>query len=166
MIRKVIFAALLCGAAPLAAEDRVEMVTAHDPAGMAEAMAEAGYVVAVSEDAEGAPLLATEFSGLTSYIFFYDCEELTKQNCDSVQFSTGFDRKDPWDAAGAMEVSTTLRFAAVSLDSDGDPFITWDVVTGDGIPAKIFLESVDRFVRAVDSTADLAFADERRETSE
>lgn len=166
MIRKVLFAALLCGAAPIAAEEQAGTITAHDPAGMAEALARAGYVVALREDTGGAPLLATEFSGMPSYIFFYDCEALTQQKCDSIQFSTGFDRKDPWDAAGAMEVSTNLRFAAVSLDAEGDPYITWDVITGAGIPENIFLESVDRFVRAVDSTAELAFADERSGSSE
>lgn len=163
MIRKVFSAAILCGAAPLAAQGNTQIVTAREPAVMAEALASVGYVAVLTTDLTGAPLIETHSAGWPWRIIFYDCDEATLTNCESVQFSAGFDRKDAWTADQAIQVSTRLRFAAVSLDEEGDPYISWDLVTGEGIPTKVFLTSVERFIEAMEATVDLAFPSENGE---
>ena len=63
--------------------------------------------------------------------------------------------------ASALAFARKNRFASVSLDDEGDPYVTWDVITDEGIPAKVFLSSMEAFSDTVQSAYEAAFADEQ-----
>jgi hypothetical protein len=151
--------ALLAG--PAAAQSQIEMVSAGNPAELTAVMMNAGYDVELTVDKVGVPMIKSELSGMPLRIYFYGCNEQTHDGCDSVQLSTGFDRQEPWTPAAAMQISESLRFASVRLDDEGDPFVTWDIVTGSGIPGAVFLESISQFKRTIQLTADIVFAEEQ-----
>lgn len=163
MIRKIATAIFIIGGMTqpvLAAE---KMISAHDPNGMFAVMEGAGYEGELDTDGVGDPLITAELGGWDTYIYFYGCDDETHDKCDSLQFRTGFDRAQPWSAAQALEIPKNYRYAAVQLDEEGDPFVTWDLVTGDGIPRKVFLAALRSYEQALHNAASLIFAEERVE---
>lgn len=164
-MRKLLAASvMMLAAAPAAAQIGEATVTAKNPQGIVRALEAAGYEATLEVDGQGDPMIATELSGWSARIYFYGCDETTNAGCDSVQFSAGFDRKQPWTAADALTLSAKYRFASVRLDDEGDPYIMWDVITGDGIPAKVFLSSVLHFSDAIDNVVSVVFAGEETDS--
>lgn len=137
-----------------------DTISAADPAGIVMVLENAGYDPVLGKDGVGDPKIDLEIGGWSAGILFYGCDESTHDNCDSIQLRMGFDRKNPWTAEQAMEISKKYRFAAVELDEDGDPFLFWDIITKDGIPTKVFLASLMAFGQTVQDASNLAFADE------
>jgi len=158
---------LACGAAlsaaPAAAQSDIGMITAKNPAELTVVMMNAGYEVELSTDGVGDPMVASRLAGMPLRIYFYGCDADTNDNCTSLQLSTGFDRAEPWTRDEAFEISQRFRFASVRLDEEGDPFVSWDIVTGDGIPTAVFLESIRQFERTVELTARIVFAEDNAE---
>ncbi len=136
------------------------IVTAADPQGMVDVLEGAGYDPVLGTDKTGDPRITMLFGGREGVLFFYGCDENTNDKCDAVQFNIGFDRKQPWKADDALKLSEKFRFVAPTLDNEGDPFISWDVITGNGIPAKVFLRSVLAFNNIVRDVETVVFADE------
>ncbi|GAB5349478.1 YbjN domain-containing protein [Alteriqipengyuania sp. 357] len=144
-----------------AAQSPPTMVGAHDPASLVSALEMGGYKAELDVDGDGDPTIRTEFAGMPSSIAFYGCDR-DHAGCTSLMFVTGFDRDEEWDAVSAIEVSKKERFAAVWLDDEGDPWISWDVVTGrDGVPVGTFSTAVRVYAETVDRVANLVFAEER-----
>lgn len=154
------FASATLATTPLAAAD-VGMISASDPAGVLSALEKAGYTASMDKDSTGDPMIKVDLDGWNTLIYFYECDTATHAGCRSLQFSAGFDRKQPWDAASALAFARKNRFASVSLDDEGDPYVTWDVITDEGIPAKVFLSSMEAFSDTVQSAYEAAFADEQ-----
>ena len=144
----------------LAAQNEIETVSAKNPPELAIVMLNAGYDVELTEDGIGDPLIITEVVGMPLWVYFYGCDAEAHDNCSSLQLSTGFDRDKPWTRGEALAISESLRFAAVRLDAEGNPFVSWDIVTGDGIPREVFLQSLTHFSRTVELAADMVFAEE------
>jgi len=163
MNRLLAAGALLLAAAPLGAQTGEGMVTAKNPQGIVDALTAAGYDAELTEDGMGDPLIVTELSGWSSRIYFYGCDETSHDGCDAVQFSTGFDREQPWTAEEAIALTRQYRFTGIYLDDEGDPYLVWDVVTGDGIPTPVFLASVLNFSDAIDTARPVIFAEEKAE---
>ena len=137
------------------------MVGAHDPASLVSAMEMGGYKAELEVDSSGDPVIQTEFSGMPSSIVFYGCNE-EHIECDSLMFITGFDRETQWDVASAIKINEDVRFASVWLDDEGDPWISWDMVTGrNGVPVSTFSTAMRMYADTVDRVADMAFAEER-----
>lgn len=151
-------ASLLAGAVPANAQP--SMVTAKNPESLVNALKIAGYEANLSTDPVGDPLIETKLEGWESYIYFYNCDEDTHDGCDSIQLYAGFDRDQPWDAAGALSLSERFRFMSVRLDETGDPFVGWDIVTGEGIPTAVFLTSVRYFTGALEDASQVVFAED------
>lgn len=151
--------ALLCSVAAAAQADD-GMVTASKPAGIVIAMLNAGFDAELTTDDVGDPLINSQVAGYPLQIFFYDCDEETHAECGSIQFVAGFDRKMPWTADAAIKLSNAYRFAAVTLDDEGDPYLRWDIVTEEGIPTRVFVKSLRRFEDTVRLAEDMIFADE------
>ncbi len=143
-----------------AQSDRAEMITAKNPAELTIVMMNAGYDVELTQDGVGDPMISAELAGMPLRVYFYGCDAETNDGCTSLQLSTGFDRAQPWSRGEALEISERFRFASVRLDEEGDPFISWDIVTGDGIPASVFLQSIKQFERTIELTAEVVFAEE------
>jgi hypothetical protein len=144
-----------CGAlaaaipAGAAAQDLPATISATDPDGMARAMEFAGYPVEVGTDDWGDPKIETEFQSWIGRVLFYGCDEDTGENCDSVQFSAGFDtdREISWNRA--HELFGNERFIAMSKDGEGDLFVQWDIYTGKGIPTPVFMRALQLFSEQV-----------------
>ena len=155
--------ALAAGAAafPAAAQQAPTRVSAADPEGMASVLRSAGYAVKVTTDDYGDPQIETEFSGWDGAIMFYGCDEDTHTECDSIELRVGFDRAEPMTLELLNEVSSS-RYIATFLDDEGDPWVNWDIITGngEGIPASVFIQAVYEFADGVDYAADLIFAEE------
>jgi hypothetical protein len=148
-------------ALPAAAQQPPMTVSAADPEGMANVLRFAGYPAEVVTDDYGDPQIDTEFSGWEGVIMFYGCDEETHDGCDSIELRVGFDRKEPMTLELLNEVVAS-RFIAAFLDDEGDPWINWDIITGndEGIPAPVFMQAVNEFSSGVEYAADLVFAEE------
>ena len=136
-------------------------VTANDPDGMVEALNAAGYQATLGTDDLGDPKIVTEIDGWSTSIVFYDCDADTHDGCESVQFLTALDRECPMRPEDALAISERFRFLAVSLDDEGDPFLHWDVIIGDGLPVQTFLDATGRFGETVSEASEVIFAEER-----
>ncbi|BDI61357.1 YbjN domain-containing protein [Qipengyuania nanhaisediminis] len=154
--------AVLSLSAPAAAQEPITSISAGKPAELTVVMMNAGYTVELAEDGIGDPMIISELIGMPLRIYFYGCDEEDNSGCTSLQLSTGFDRRKPWSRGEALQISEQLRYAAVRLDEEGDPFISWDIYTGDGIPTTVFLASLDEFARTIQLTADIVFAEEEQ----
>jgi len=135
-------------------------VSASNAEGMARTLSEAGYSVTTETDSYGDPLLIADFNGYEGQVIFYGCDEGTHDGCDSVQFTVGLDRRDPMPLAMVNDLLANERFISISLDEEGDPWVTWDVVTLGGIPADVFLHAVGQFSAQVELVADTVFSEE------
>ena len=148
---------------PLAAQGKGETLSAKEPAGIVIALLNAGYDATLETDDFDDPIIRFEGEGYKYDMLFYGCDETTHEGCNSVQLRVGFDRAKPWNAEEAMKLMREYRYTSVYLDDEGDPYIVWDIVTGDGIPAAVFLDSIERFESNAEQSADMIFAEERVE---
>lgn len=148
-------------AIPAAAQQPPMTVSAADPEGMASVLRYAGYPAKLVTDDYGDPQIDTKFSGWEGAIMFYGCDEETHDGCDSIELRVGFDREEPMTLDLLNGVASS-RFIAAFLDDEGDPWVNWDIITGDGegIPAPVFLQAVNEFASGVEYAADLVFAEE------
>lgn len=148
-------------ALPAAAQTPPMTVSAADPEGMASVLRFAGYPAKLTTDDYGDPQIDTQFSSWEGAIMFYGCDEDTHTGCDSIELRVGFDRAEPMTLALFNEVASS-RYIAAFLDEEGDPWINWDIITGngEGIPAPVFMQAVNEFADGVEYAADLVFAEE------
>jgi hypothetical protein len=137
------------------------MISASDPAGMVRAMEQAGYDTKLTTDAYGDPKIGTEFSGWSGSVIFYGCDKTTHDKCDSVQFSVGFDRKTPLPLTILNEMMRKERFTSMYLDDEDDPYLTWDILTANGMPTGLFMRTAKRFSEQVELVSDRVFEEER-----
>ncbi len=135
-------------------------VTASDPASVVSALKMAGYRAELKTDNIGDPKILTRLSGREVQLFFYGCDRDTHGGCDQLQFTVGFDADQPLDAARVERFMHDRRFAGMSLDDEGDPWLSWDLVTGtEGIPAAVFLQSVRLFTETVGAAEMMVWPD-------
>lgn len=148
---------------PLGAQEVPATVSAANPEGMIQVLRFAGYSAALDSDTYGDPLIDTEFAGWSGSIVFFGCDEDTRMGCDSVQLRAGFDRAEPMPLELLNDALANGRYVAVHLDEEGDPWVRWDIVTGngEGIPASVFMKSVNSFAMQIGTVADVVFAEER-----
>ena len=156
-------AALAAIPAGAAAQSAPDIVTASDPDGVVSAMAYAGYEATLGTDAYGDPKIDGSFGGWSGSVWFYGCDELTNDGCTSLQLVVGFDRKDPMPLEMLNEIASSQRFVAIYLDEEGDPWLKWDIVTEEGIPAGVLNSSLQQYSQQVAAIADLVFEAERAE---
>lgn len=160
-MKKAVIVAILAIQAPSAqAAAPSNMVSAADPGAMAEVLEFAGYKATISTDDLGDPMIESELGDWPTRIYFYGCDETTHQGCDAVRLVAGFDRAKPWTSDEVVKISENYRFAAAYLDKDGDPWLAWDIVTGDGIPTKVFLKSMREFGATLETASTIVFAEE------
>jgi hypothetical protein len=154
--------AVALGAAPAAAAAN-DLIAASDPAGLVQALRDAGYPAELDTDGAGDPLIRTSFAGYTGSIYFYGCAPETRDGCESVQFRAGLDRKTPMAPELVNEIVRKYRYTALWLDKDGDPWVNFDLFTGAGIARENFLRTLKAFEGNFASVAADVFAEERGE---
>ncbi len=106
-----------------------------------------GYRASIETDGEGDPIIHSSAAGVNFSIVFYDCTE--NRDCESIQFSAGFDLSTPTTAATMNEWNRQKRYASAWIDDEGDPYLQYDVTMGGGGL------SVDNFKTALDLWEDL-----------
>ena len=144
---------------PLAAQ-ATDKVTAANPPEMVRLLELTGFEPKLGTDNTGDPKIDVEIDDYFATIYFYGCDDKTHTGCDSVQLQASFDRKQAWPASEAIQVAKKWRFGGVYLDDEGDPVVTWDIVTGDGIPSKVFLESLRSFGDTLGEVASMVFPED------
>ena len=152
--RAIAAIAALSVSAPAIAAD----VSAGQPETLAEALKGAGYEVALGVDDTGDPVLELTMQGYKARLLFLDCDPGSHDKCGSVQFFAAFDA----DGAGLSAVDAVLfarryRYAAVTVNANGDPVLRWDIETGEGIPATVFQTSAARFLGTMQAMGAMLF---------
>jgi hypothetical protein len=153
----------LIATAPAMAEDRAEMITASNPAGIVIAMLNAGHNPELKTDRTGDPMIVSRGPKASLFVLFYGCNAETHDNCQSIRFQVAFDRAKPWTAQEVLNLADQLAFLSVRLDNEGDPFLHWDLVLGDGVPLTTFVKNLRAFEESVTLAADIIYAEEKAE---
>ena len=125
------------------------MVDATKPPTVAAAMQTAGYKAVLEKDDFGDPKITSAASGAKFTVFFYGCEQHI--NCRSLQFFAGYTAKTKPTPQKINDWNIHNRFSTAYLDKDGDPNITWDVVTEGGMPEKLFAGVIERWTDTMGS---------------
>ena len=134
------------------------MVSAANPESLATALRGAGHDVAVSRDDTGDPVLNLVMRCYKARLLFLDCDQQVHDGCGSVQFLASFDAEGTGlTPADALQFTGRYRYAAVTLNGSGDPTLRWDVETGSGIPAEVFVTAADRFLGTMQAMAGLLY---------
>ena len=153
-VRAILTAGALAAAAPALAAT----VSAQDPASLAEALRGAGHEVSAGTDDTGDPVLDLVMQGYKARLLFLDCDEQTHDKCGSVQFYASFDAEGAgFTLEDANLFARRYRYAAVSVTANGDPRLRWDIETGAGIPAEVFVAAAARFAGTVQAMAAVVF---------
>jgi hypothetical protein len=143
---RLILAALLL-AGPGAAQPIPDstLLTAADPARIAEAVRGYGRPAELEIDEAGDPTIATGFGGIRGRIWFYDCNEQGKA-CVGLQFQIGIGTERKLSLAQVNAFNRGRRFATLSLDQEGDPILSHDLsMAPPGISAASFRDTLQLF---------------------
>lgn len=164
-MNRVWFRTALTGAAVLMAssahaQQAPDIITANNPDSVAAAMRYAGYPATVTTDKTGDPKIETEFSGYRGDGYFYGCDEKSHKSCTSLQLVVGFDGKKPMELAKLNKLMGTLRFASSYVDDEGDVWVQYDFTTLSGLPAPVFLRTLDNFSSVSNEIGDAVFEGE------
>lgn len=116
------------------------MVRAEAPATIVALMQEMGYRAELTTDDQGDPKIESAASGANFSVYFYGCK--AGKNCNSIQFSSGFDTNDGVELDLVNDWNRHNRFGQVSLDQQKDPFIEMDVAMLGGLPRDLFKENL------------------------
>lgn len=143
-------------AAPVAAH--AESISANRPESIVAALQAAGHQAVLGHDDSGDPLIQATIGGWSTQVVFYDCNEITHQSCQSLQFATGFMPERPFGAAQAAAFVRDNRFGAVSIGDDKSVSVTWDVITGSGIDPQVFGLVLKSYRLALDTIGSQVFA--------
>lgn len=153
--------ALAAGALSMAAPAAAETVSAADPESVAAALRAAGYPAELTTDPYGDPQIKTVFGDYRGSVYFYGCDAEAHDRCDSIQFRAGLDREAPLPLSRMNAILKKYRFAAIWRDDEGDPWVNFDVFTGEGIPDSVFQGTLQAFRGNLASIAGEVFAEER-----
>lgn len=115
-------------------------VTAQEIGGT---LAAAGLPVQYSTDKDGDPLIKTNWDGVNTSIYFYECSGSPKR-CKSFQFYSGFTTKSV-PLAKLGEWNRTKRFGRAYLDTQGDPSVEMDVDAARGYSTEALANQLERW---------------------
>ena len=90
---------------------------------MVKILQDEGYQAKLSADADGDPMIESRMSGVTVYVYFYDCEA---RRCESLQFSVGLNLDNGSSPAVVNSFNSEFRYARAYLDNEMDPFLKFD----------------------------------------
>lgn len=137
--------ALLLAAPATAHPADTELLTAADPARIADAVRAYGRPATLATDEAGDPSIATGFGGIAGRIWFYDCNDMGR-NCVGLQFQIGIGTTAKLTLQQVNAFNRGRRFATLSLDEEGDPILTHDLsMAPPGISAASFADTLQLF---------------------
>lgn len=134
-VRSLAFAAALVAAlaTPVLAAD----VTARNPEGVRQALADLGYAPELTTGSNGASAISLTVDGSPSYVDFWNCDD-DKTNCETLMLVYGMDLKDGTTAEQANKWNFDTIHGFVYLDENNDPWLNLTIGTGNGISEELF----------------------------
>ena len=123
-------------------------VSAARPDSVVKALVAGGNSAELATDDMGDPQINAQIGGWKAIVLFYDCTP-AHDGCRALQFRSSFDAPQGMTPDAALAFMRANRFASVVLDQNGDPRLSWDVVTGEGIDGAVFAEAVSGFASAL-----------------
>ena len=147
-------------AAPVDA--RADSIAAAEPATVAAALKAAGHDAVLTRDDSGDPLIKANIGGWATQVVFYDCNEITHDACQSLQFSASFMPEKAFTSADAAAFVRDNRFGAVTVAPDRSVNVTWDVITGRGIDPSVFALVLKSYRLALDTIGSEVFTPANR----
>ncbi|MGL5008264.1 MAG: YbjN domain-containing protein [Paracoccaceae bacterium] len=108
-----------------------DMIDATSPEAIAALLQEAGYRATVGVDNVGDPMIESSAAGADYTIYFYGCDNA--RNCQSLQFSSGYDLERGTSFQAMNDWNSTQRFGYAYLDNESDPYVNMDVNLAYGV---------------------------------
>lgn len=149
-----VLALALAFGAPVAAETAAPAAAAPpnvspgNPAAIADLMKTFGYRAELATDDQGDPKIKSSAGGANFSVFFYGCT--ANKDCQSIQFSAGFDLPDGTTLDVINDWNTKKRFGQAYLDSEKDPYIQMDInMSMGGISQDLFRDDLDLWDKLV-----------------
>jgi hypothetical protein len=138
-MKPVLLAAAFVVAAAFSPAAQSADVTASDPQGLLDALADLGYQAELKTGTDGSSSISMTIDGSPSSITFYNCDD-SEANCETLLFAYGmnFDKGVAVEKANEWNASTIHGF--VFTDDDADPWLNMVVVTGAGISTELFAD--------------------------
>lgn len=121
---------LAMAAAMLPVSAQAQLVSAKKPETLVQALQAAGYSAKLEKDPTGDPMIKSAVNGHPFRIVFYGCK--ANENCATVTFAAGFDKKSATGLDSINEWNRKNRFGRAYLDDEGDPLLGMDVDLDDG----------------------------------
>jgi Putative bacterial sensory transduction regulator len=116
------------------------MVDATSPEALVGLLQQAGYRASLTEDNVGDPMIESSAAGVDFSIYFYGCTNA--KNCQSLQFSSGYDLERGTSFQAMNDWNSTQRFGYAYLDNESDPFVNMDVNMAYGISTDGFFDTL------------------------
>ncbi|MGL4319896.1 MAG: YbjN domain-containing protein [Paracoccaceae bacterium] len=107
------------------------LLDASSPQAVADILQQEGYRAAVGVDNVGDPKIDSSAAGVDFSIYFYGCDN--GKDCQSLQFSSGYDLERGTSFQAMNDWNSTKRFGYAYLDNESDPFLNMDVNMSYGI---------------------------------
>lgn len=131
---------------PVRAEDKPQAAPAVMEgvtiAQMEEIMGKAGYQAKVGVDSENMPIIDSKASGMSFWVYFYNCEGEPKK-CRRVQFQTSF-KTDMAMQDKALDWNNK-KVAGRAANSKDNTYFDYMVDCGGGITADNLSQNLERF---------------------
>jgi hypothetical protein len=127
--------------APPAASAGFEVVQANDPAGIQQAMMNAGYRAELTTDDEGNPKIIGTASQSTYWILFLDCQ--SSSGCLGLEFYVSYSLDVKPTLEQVDQFNNDFRYIRAFTNDAGDPRMMMDILVRDGgLDKRTFLEYV------------------------
>lgn len=136
-MRQSLAALCLALAAPPAG---AQSISVADGPEIAAILIAEGYKARLETDNAGDPMIVSGAGGAQFEVFFYDC--VAGARCGSLQFSAGFDMNEPVSLDAVNIWNDRKRYAKMSVDEEGDPFLRYDINLEGGVARESLISSL------------------------
>ncbi|MGB1208375.1 MAG: YbjN domain-containing protein [Paracoccaceae bacterium] len=116
-----------------------DLVTAT-PDAVLTAFADQGYLLRLTQDNTGDPMLRGKINGKTFVVLFYDCQDST---CKSVTFKAWFTTAQPVSLGHINNWNKGKRFGKAYIDEDADTVLEMEVNLDFGVSASNLSDTAD-----------------------
>lgn len=137
------------------------LLTAAEPAKIAEVVRQLGRPGQLETDEAGDPSIATGFGGYAGRIWFFDCME-DGSDCLGVRLQVGIGTEHKLTLQQVNAFNQEKRFATLSLDEEGDPILAYDLsMMKPGVSVAAFADSFRLFDQQATALVELVKAAEQ-----
>ncbi|WGW05390.1 YbjN domain-containing protein [Tropicibacter oceani] len=138
---------LISAALVLVSSAALAEVDASNPARLLDLLRSEGFAVDLGADGVGDPKITGKHNGTQFQVFFYDCSE--NVDCRTLQFQVGYNLTDGMDFAQANKWNAEMRYGAVYLDDEMDPYLQMDVNIDHGVSEDNFVDNYKMWTKVM-----------------